>query len=87
MDNWSDFDSIQQALRLARPEVQWDRAARILQTELEKCLSERGYVKFQLTKDQAHRLKKLKAGTLERRKYLYSLASDPAVLEAQAPKA
>jgi len=87
MDNWSDFDSIQGALRIAAPELQWDRAAKIIQVELEKCLTEHGYVKFQLTKDQAHQLKMLKAGTLERRKYLYSLASDPAVLEAQALKA
>jgi hypothetical protein len=84
MDNWSDFDSIQSALRLAAPEVQWDRAATILQHELESCLTERGYVKFQLTKGQASQLKKLATGSLERRKYLYSLASDAAVLKAQA---
>ena len=84
IDNWSDSESIQRALRLAAPEVQWDRAARILQGELEKCLTERGYVKFRLTRAQAHRLKKLEAGSLERRAYLHSLASDPKVLEAQA---
>jgi len=41
-------------------------------------------VKFQLTRAQARRLKKLEAGSLERRAYLYRLASDPKVLEAQA---
>jgi hypothetical protein len=84
MDNWSDFESIQQALRLAAPAVQWDRAATIMRHELETCLAQRGYVKFKLTKDQARRLRKLEIGSLERRKYLYSLASDPAVLQAQA---
>lgn len=83
MDNWSDFDSIQQALRMAAPQVQWERAAKIMQHELERCLSDRGYTKFKLTKDQSRRLAKLKAGSLERRKYLYGLASDPAVLQAQ----
>ena len=81
------ISTVSSALRIAAPELQWDRAAKIIQVELEKCLTEHGYVKFQLTKDQAHQLKMLKAGTLERRKYLYSLASDPAVLEAQALKA
>jgi len=47
-------------------------------------LTERGYVKFQLTRAQARRLKKLEAGSLERRAYLYRLTSDPKVLEAQA---
>ena len=84
IDKWSDFESIQRALLLAAPEVQWERAARIMQGELEKCLTERGYVKFHLTKAQAHRLKKLEAASLERRAYLHSLASDPKVLEAQA---
>jgi hypothetical protein len=84
IDNWSDFESVQQALRLAAPEVQWDRAAAIMRTELERCLTERGYMKFRLTKGQARHLKKLKVGSLERRKYLYSLASDPAILQSQA---
>jgi hypothetical protein len=86
MDNWSDFVSIQQAMRMAAPQIQWERAARIMQRELERCLSERGYTKFKLTKGQSRRLAKLKAGSLERRKYLYSLASDPAVLQAQLEK-
>jgi hypothetical protein len=84
LDVWTDFESVQDALRLAAPEVQWGRAATIIRQELEKCLMEHGYVKFRLTKSQAHHLKKLEVGTLDRRKYLHSLASDPAVLEAQA---
>jgi hypothetical protein len=84
MDNWSDFESIVSAMRVAAPEVQWNRAATIMRHELETCLTQHGYVKFKLTKAQTRRLRKLAVGSLERRKYLYSLASDPAVLEAQA---
>lgn len=49
----------------------------------QQCLMQRGYTKFRLTDEQRHRLTKLKAGSDERRQYLYSLASDPAVLESQ----
>lgn len=72
------------AVRIGAPEIQWNRAATIMRRDLESCLTKRGYVKFKLTKGQAHRLKKLELGSLERRKYLYSLASDPAVLREQA---
>ena len=71
------------AIRIGSPEVQWNRAATIMRRQLESCLAMRGYVKFKLTKDQARRLKMLEVGSLERRKYLYSLASDPEILEAQ----
>jgi hypothetical protein len=47
-------------------------------------LAERGYVKFKLTKGQARQLKGLAAGSIERRRYLHGLASDPHVLAAQA---
>jgi hypothetical protein len=86
IDNYSDYEDIALAEQVASPEIQWNRAATILQRSLERCLMERGYVKFRLTKSQAHRLKKLKTGSLERRQYLYSLASDPDVLAAQAQR-
>src|SRR5206468_1498604 len=56
----------------------------MLLTETEQCLAGRGYSKFRLTDDQRRRLSKLKAGSDERRAYLHSLASDPAVLQHQA---
>ena len=49
----------------------------------EQCLVQRGYSKFQLTDEQRHRLRKLKSGSDERRAYLYSLASNPVVLQSQ----
>jgi hypothetical protein len=66
------------------PAVQWNRAATILRDTLEDCLVERGYVKFELTDEQYTALKRLEPGSAERRAYLHSLASDPAVLAAQA---
>lgn len=53
----------------------------------QQCLMQRGYSKFRLTDDQRKRLSKLKAGSDERRAYLYGLASDPAVLQSQAAPA
>jgi hypothetical protein len=66
------------------PEVQWNRAATIMRKELEGCLAERGYVKFELTDEQDRQLDQLEAGSLDRRSYLHSLASDPQVLATQA---
>jgi len=70
--------------RIGSPEIQWNRAATIMRRDLESCLTERGYVKFKLTKGQARHLNALAAGSLERRKYLHQLASDPTVLAEQA---
>jgi len=66
------------------PEVQWNRAATIMRNELERCLADRGYVKFELTDEQDRRLDQLEVGSLERRAYLHSLASSPDILAAQA---
>ena len=66
------------------PEVQWNRAATILRTALEDCLMDRGYVKFELTDEQYEHLQMLETGSVERRTYLHSLASDPDVLSTQA---
>ena len=69
--------------RIASPRVQWNRAATIMQHELEACLTARGYVKFELTDDQYAMLRHLERGSDERRVYLHSLASDPDVLATQ----
>ncbi len=78
------YGDILLALRIAAPEIQWKRAATIMEDNLEACLMGRGYVKFELTDVQYKKLKKLDVGTLERRRYLHSLASDPEILMAQA---
>lgn len=84
IDNQNGVGDVQGALRIAAPEIQWQRAATILQAALDACLVDRGYVKFRLTDEQYRALKRLEAGTLERRMYLHSLASDPAVLASQS---
>ena len=55
-----------------------------MEAVVEDCLRERGYVEFRLTDDQRERLSKLDKGSDERREFLYSLASNPDVLDAQA---
>src|SRR6187431_499509 len=47
-NNYADIDM---SVRI-NPEVQWNRAATIMRRELEGCLAERGYVKFELTDEQ-----------------------------------
>lgn len=84
IDNQNGFGDIQGALRIAAPEIQWQRAASIMQANLDACLIERGYVKFELTDGQYRTLKMYEIGTVERRQYLHSLASDPEILAAQA---
>jgi hypothetical protein len=83
IDNAFNYDDVAMALRLAAPEHQWKRAAEIMEAVLEGCLTERGYVKFELTDGQYRQLRMFDVGTLERRQYLHSLASDAAILEAQ----
>ncbi|MBW8911636.1 MAG: hypothetical protein JF564_07070 [Sphingomonas sp.] len=51
---------------------------------LAKCLMEHGYHRFHLSEDQRRQLEKLKAGSDARHAYLHRLASDPAILSAQA---
>jgi hypothetical protein len=70
--------------RIGSPEIQWNRAATLIRRDLESCLTGRGYVKFKLTKGQARHLRSLETGTLERRRYLHELASDPDVVTGQA---
>jgi hypothetical protein len=54
-----------------------------LVTNDQQCLAQRGYSKFVLTDEQRRILGKLKAGSDRRRAFLYSLASDPAILQSQ----
>jgi len=82
-ENPISVEDAARARQFANEEVQWDRAASIMQSELDSCLIRRGYVKFKLTDSQADELAGLEKGSLERRRFLHSLASDPAVLAAQ----
>ena len=66
------------------PEAKMRTLGKTMQGTIEQCLAERGYRKFRLTTTQTKRLGKLKLGSEERRQYLFSLASDPQILAAQA---
>ena len=61
-----------------------DRVRAMLQAAMDSCLRQHGYRRFRLSAEQRARLKKLPLGSQRRHEYLYSLATDPAVLEAQA---
>lgn len=74
----------QRILHSARPEQQFDDIRDLLQSTVDQCLAARGYSRFELTEDQRHAIAKLKIGSEARRTFLYRLASDPAVLAAQA---
>jgi hypothetical protein len=51
------------------------------QDAMHACLVKRGYKEFRLTAAERAKLAKLPAGSDERRKFLYDLATDPEVLK------
>ncbi len=67
-----------------RPERQIRELRESMQSVVDICLTQRGYVKFQLTEEQRDALGHLRKGSDERQHYLHMLASDAAVLEKQA---
>ena len=66
-----------------RPGERYKSIKQTLESKTDECLISRGYTKFALTDQQRHALRRLKPGSDQRRQYLYSLASSPAVLQAQ----
>ena len=67
----------------ARLDVQLKRTGERMQSAIDTCLANHGYRRFRLTDDQRRHLRKLRSGSPERHAYLFSLASDPRVLERQ----
>ena len=76
-------DMQQHIVESARPDERMRNIKKTLVSNDQQCLVQRGYSKFVLTDDQRKILRKLKAGSDERRAYLYSLATNPAVLQGQ----
>jgi len=66
--------------RMTRP---WREITSQLQEPLAKCLGERGYRRFRLTKDQTRTLRSLSVGSRARQVYLWNLAVDPKVQRQQ----
>lgn len=67
----------------ANPRARFREVRQALQGTVDQCLTDRGYVRFTLTRAQRTRLEDLKRGSPERHAYLHALASDPAVLARQ----
>jgi len=84
MDPLEYANTQQRIVQGARPQKQFHDVKKLLQSTVDQCLADRGYSKFRLTDDQRHGMKKLKLGSPERHDYLYRLATNPAVLAAQA---
>ena len=76
----SPEDANQAAIQQRSQELSAKRAQKL---GLERCLASRGYRQFKLTPEQAAHLAKLPDGSAERRTYLHSIGSDPAVIAAQ----
>ena len=74
----------EQIRRGIRPEKQAKDLKRGMEAVVQDCLKERGYIAFRLTDEQRQRLSQLDKGSDERREFLYSLASNPDILDAQA---
>jgi hypothetical protein len=81
MSDWAGMQ--QHIIDSVRPEERFKSIKQMQLTRIDQCLVDRGYSKFRLTDDQRHRLGKLKFGSEQRRQYLYSLATSPAVLATQ----
>lgn len=54
-----------------------------LQQPLAKCLGDRGYRRFRMTKDQVKELRSLSPGSKARQVYLWNLAVDPEIQQRQ----
>lgn len=67
-----------------RPQKRIQEVRTLLEDTVATCLKERGYRQFRLTDSQQDHVRRLRVGSSERHAYLYSLASDPKVLDAQA---
>lgn len=76
-------DQQQHIVDSVHPDERFKNIKKTLVSATEQCLIARGYSKFVLTDEQRRSLRKLKAGSDQRRAYLYSLASSPEVLASQ----
>ena len=73
-----------QLVASTRPEKRMAEVRVFLEEAVTACLTERGYVRFRLTREQRAKLSHLRAGSPERHAYMFRLATDPNVLAKQA---
>ena len=69
--------------RAYSPDRHRDALQQKLQSEVDECLLESGYVKFSLSKDQKKVLNRYSQGSEERRAYLFYIGSNPNIVNAQ----
>lgn len=79
--------SQQHIIEGVRPDQRYRNIKQTLESATAQCLEQRGYSKFTLTEEQRHQLSKLKSGSDQRRAYLYSLATNSAILKSQGAPA
>lgn len=78
---------IMNVVEFTRPQHRINQIRSLMRVAMDACLTELGYSRFRLTEAQQEQLRHLRYGRPERHAYLHSLASDPAVLAAQAVSA
>lgn len=79
--------SVEEQVRITRtyrPERQMDQIDAFQLSATERCLTERGYTRLRLTREQARLLRRYAKGTPSRHAYLHSIASDQRVVTNQA---
>lgn len=69
--------------RMYSPERKVDALQNELQSRVDACLKANGYVRFALSDDQRRALTRLKRGSDERRRYLYTLGADADIVARQ----
>ncbi|HTU13013.1 MAG TPA: hypothetical protein VMG08_19140 [Allosphingosinicella sp.] len=77
----------QQAMNVVeftRPQHRINQIRALMRVALDACLTELGYTRFRLTGAQRDALRRLRYGRPERHAFMHRLASDPAILAAQA---
>lgn len=83
--NSSTYDTVKSLDNAqSRMTKSWREVARQVRPALAQCLTERGYRRFRLTKEQHQQLKALPTGTRARHVYLWTIAVDPKIQHRQA---
>ena len=75
---------VMNVVEFTRPQHRINQVRDLMRVAMDACLTELGYSRFRLTDAQREQLSHLRYGRPERHAFLHRLASDPAVLAAQA---
>jgi hypothetical protein len=75
---------VMNVVEFTRPQHRINQIRALMRVAMHACLTELGYTRFRLTEEQREALRRLRYGEPERHAFLHRLASDPAVLAAQA---